>query len=70
MKQEEQSKMEKLLPYVDNLMLTTLKIQQLRNRGQLVPTELDNLKMSQMDELTERWINSSTDILNSLNLNQ
>lgn len=70
MKQGEQSKMEKLLPYVDNLMLTTLKIQQLRSRGQLVPTQLDNLKMSQMDELTERWINSSTDILNSLNLNQ
>ena len=69
MNQHEVSKLEKLLPYVDNLMLTTLKIQQLRSRGQLVPTELNNLKMAQMDELTEHWMNASPDILNSLNLN-
>jgi len=62
------SKMEKLLPYVDNLMLTELKIQQIRRRNMVVPKELDNLWLSQKDELTEQWINVSEDVLNSLNL--
>lgn len=69
MEHGEMSKLEKLLPYVDNLMLTKLKIQQIRSRGQLVPTELNNLKMAQMDELTEHWMNASPDIINSLKLN-
>jgi len=63
------SKMEKIMPYLDNLMLTELKINQIKKRGQIVPKELDDLCLSQKDALTEQWINVNQDILRSLNIN-
>lgn len=54
---ESTNKIEKLLPYVDNLTLTAIKIQQIKQKGLIVPKELDDLYMQRQDELTEQWFN-------------